>query len=95
MLARTLTRRRRDERAGRRPRWFEVPEEPDEDPDYDRFGIMMKVDQFDRGWRDLVNEYGYTPVVKVMFQTADAKAAANILAQQRANRQAMAGFRSI
>ncbi len=94
MLARTLTRRRRDERAVYRPKWFEVPEEHDDDPDYDRFSMMMKVDNLEPAWRALVNEYGYTPVCKLMFTVADPKVAAGTLAQQRANRQAIAGFRS-
>lgn len=86
----SVARRRRERFDDRRPRWFDIPEEvdpDDDDGDYDRFGMMMKIDTFDRAWRDLINEYGFTHVLNFMQQTSDANRAADMLARSRAARQ--------
>jgi len=79
------SRRRRFE--DRRPRWFQIPEVPDEDPDYDRDSMMITVDNLDRGWRDLVNEHGFTAVVKVRRETADISTARRMLQVRHEMRQ--------
>lgn len=94
MLARTLTLRRR-ERFFRddRPRWQDLPEEPEVDPDddnpedYDRFGMMMRIDSFDRAWRDLINEYGFSRVISLMNDGIKPNAAAWMLAEWRKREQ--------
>ena len=63
----------RNQRDDHRLRWFEIPEDPDPDTvgdDYDRLGMMMKIDTLDQPWRDLINEHGFTPVIKLMFETS-------------------------
>lgn len=94
MLARTLSLRRR-ERLIRddRPRWQDIPEEPEVDPDddnpedYDRFGMMMRIDSFDREWRDLINEYGFSRVISLMNDGIKPKAAGRMLAAWRQREQ--------
>lgn len=95
MLARSLSLRRR-ERFMRddRPRWQDIPEEPEVDLDgdepieaYDRLGMMMKIDALDRTWRDLINEYGFTRVISLMGDGHGPKAAAQLLAQRRQREQ--------
>jgi len=80
-----LNRRRRFE--DHRPRWSDIPEEPDEDPDYDRDSMMIAVDMLDRGWRDLVNEHGFTAVVKVWRETANLDLARRMLQARHEMRQ--------
>lgn len=95
MLARSLTLRRR-ERFARddRPRWQDIPEDPEVDPDddspdeaYDRLGMMMRIDGLDRAWRDLINEYGFTRVVSLMGDGHQPKSAARLLAARREREQ--------
>lgn len=77
--------------ADHRPRWQDIPEEPEPDAscedDYDRIGMMMKIDALDRAWRDLINEHGYTAVVHCWESTYDPKIAARMLKQRHAYRQ--------
>lgn len=94
MLARSLTRRRRERFAqDNRPRWQDIPEEPevdldDDDPEaYDRLGMMMRIDSFDRAWRDLVNEYGFSRVIGLMSDGHHPKTAARLLAAWRQREQ--------
>ena len=68
-MAVRLDRRRRFE--DRRPRWFQIPEWPDEEPNYDRDEMMVMVDHLAREWRDLVNEYGFTAVIKTRRDVGD------------------------
>ncbi|WP_210250357.1 hypothetical protein [Bradyrhizobium betae] len=103
MLARSSTRRRRDRFArDDRPRWQDIPEEPDVDLDddnpeqYDRLGMMMKIDGLDRAWRDLINEYGFSRVISLMGDGCQPKTAARMLATQRQNgRQESISWRSL
>lgn len=86
----SVARLRRERFEDRRPRWFDIPEEADPDheaSDYDRFGMMMKVDGYERPWRDLINEYGFTHVLNCMRHTSDANRAADMLARARVARQ--------
>ncbi|EJN14741.1 hypothetical protein PMI42_01715 [Bradyrhizobium sp. YR681] len=94
MLARSLTRRRRERFFNDdRPRWQDIPEEPEVDLDddspeaYDRLGMMMKIDGMDRAWRDLINEYGFSRVVSLMGDGHQAKSAAKLLADRRRREQ--------
>lgn len=81
----------RNQRDDHRLRWFEVPEEPDPDADnaddYDRLGMMMKIDTLDQPWRDLINEHGFTPVIKLMFEVRDVEQATQALNRRREMRQ--------
>ncbi|WP_445222246.1 hypothetical protein ACKWRH_21565 [Bradyrhizobium sp. Pa8] len=94
MLSRSLARCRR-ERFVRddRPRWQDIPEDPEVDPDddnpedYDRFGMMMRIDGLDRAWRDLVNEYGFSRVISLMGDGHHPKTAARLLAARRQREQ--------
>lgn len=94
MLARSLTRRRRERFAqDNRPRWQDIPEEPEVDPfednpeDYDRLGMMMRIDGLDRAWRDLINEYGFSRVMSLMGDGYQVKSAARLLAARRQSEQ--------
>lgn len=83
-------RRRAIENDPHRPRWFEVPEDPDPDddpPEYDRFGMMMKIDQMEKPWRDLINEHGFSWAMKAKADGLDPKSAAHWLAGVRQSRQ--------
>jgi hypothetical protein len=82
----TRDRRRRFE--DRRPRWFQIPEQPDDEPNYDRDDMMVVVDSLGREWRDLVNEHGFTAVIKARREVgADLKAATRMLQTRHAVRQ--------
>lgn len=82
----TAERRRRFE--DRRPRWFQIPEEPDNEPNYDRDDMMVAVDSLAREWRDLVNEHGFTAVVKARREVGvDIDAATRMLKARHAMRQ--------
>lgn len=70
-LGRAHWRRERKYGPDHRPRWWQVPEEPDEDADYDRFGMMFKVDTMERAWRDLINEYGFAAVMNARGRVGD------------------------
>jgi hypothetical protein len=101
VLSRFLTRRRRARFArDDRPRWQDIPEEPevdlDEDPGaYDRFGMMMKIDSMPREWRDLINEYGFTRVMALMVDGHKAKTAAKLLAAWRSRTQGDVAWQSL
>lgn len=84
-MGREYWRRRNAYAAHRIPRWSDIPE--DDPPAYDRFGMMMKIDGLDRAWRDLVNEYGFSWVLKAMQGGHDPKSAARWLAGIRERRQ--------
>lgn len=95
MLARSLTLRRRERFArDHRPRWQDIPEEPELDPDddnpesYDRFGMMMRIDDLDRAWRDLINEYGFSRVISLKGDGHKPQSAARLLALWRQSDQA-------
>lgn len=74
-----------------RPRWQDIPEEPDPDDEdadaYDRLGMMMKIDTLDQAWRDLINEHGYTAVVHCWESTHDPLVAARMLKTRHDLRQ--------
>lgn len=86
----SLARRRRLSNDDR-PKWQDIPEEPDPDDEdteaYDRLGMMMKIDALDRAWRDLINEHGYTAVVHCWETSHDPKAAARMLKMRHELRQ--------
>jgi hypothetical protein len=86
VLRATRDRRRRFE--DRRPRWFQIPEDPDHEPNYDRDDMMVMVDGLGREWRDLVNEHGFTAVIKTRREVgADLQAATRMLRQRHDMRQ--------
>jgi hypothetical protein len=61
---------------------------PDLDYDRERESIMDTIDQMDPEWRALVNEHGFTPVVKALRSTDDLDQARKILAERHQLRQA-------
>lgn len=92
--SRSYWRRRRRFERNDRPRWSDIPEEAeisfDDDDlteDYDRLGMMMKIDAMPRVWRDLVNEHGFTPVINAMARTNDVAAVKGSLELRRERRQ--------
>lgn len=77
-----------------RPRWFDVPEDPELDGDdeaqqdaFERLNVMMKFDAFDREWRALANEYGFTWAMKAKQAGHTVKFAAEWLKNHRRHRQ--------
>jgi hypothetical protein len=85
----SLARRRRG-RPDDRPRWQDIPLDPgpdDPETEYDRIGMMMKIDVLDRAWRDLINEHGFTAVVHCWESTSDPKAAARMFKARHEYRQ--------
>lgn len=79
----SLARRRRDHR----PRWSDIPECPDDDPDYDRDDMMVRIDAMEPAWRDLVNEHGFTAVLRCLMETRDVRVATIMLEGRRHRRQ--------
>lgn len=79
--------------AGRRQprarRMRPLPALPAEDVgvDYDATAIMQSIDMMPRAWRDLVNEHGFTAVMKVLRETADLATARRALAARHDMRQ--------
>jgi hypothetical protein len=55
--------------------------------DYDASELMTDIDRLDRGWRDLVNEYGFTPVERLRRQGYDLVLATAFLEDWRNARQ--------
>lgn len=71
----------------RRPKWWQIPEWSDDEPDYDRFAMMMKIDTMAPEWRALVNAHGFTAVIQTMMDTADVAAARAMLQRRHEARQ--------
>lgn len=90
-VGREYWRRRNAYAAHHIPRWQDIPEDPDPDegdgPDYDRFGMMMKIDSMERPWRDLINEYGFSWVMKAIANGSSPQSAARWLRGVREQRQ--------
>lgn len=84
VLRRNLRRERFNDR---RPKWWQIPEHPDEEADYDRDAMMLKIDVMEPEWRALVNERGFTAVIKTMFDTTDINVARRLLRQRHDMRQ--------
>ena len=55
--------------------------------DYDRDSIMETFDFLDQPWRDLINEHGFTPVIKARRETSDIVKATKMMKQRHAFRQ--------
>ncbi len=55
--------------------------------DYDRNDIMDKIDSLPPGWRMLINEYGFTPVMKAREFVKDINAAERLMRQRHNQRQ--------
>ena len=60
---------------------------PDLDYEAERASIMDTIDQMDPERRALVNEHGFTAVVKIMRETQDLKRVKKMLAERHRNRQ--------
>lgn len=98
MIAARPYRRRRVEQ-DTRPHWYDIPEDPDLELDedgelivdpsnYDRLGMMLKIDDMERAWRDLVNEYGFSLVHKARQTCGDHVASVTqLLKRTRESRQ--------
>jgi hypothetical protein len=55
--------------------------------DYDRDDIMAKIDSMSMGWRMLINEHGFTPVMKARDYTTDIRVAERMMNERRRQRQ--------
>jgi hypothetical protein len=55
--------------------------------DYDRIDIMEKIDSLPLGWRMLINEHGFTPVMKAREYAKDINVVERLMNQRREQRQ--------
>jgi hypothetical protein len=55
--------------------------------DYDRHEIMAKIDSLPLGWRMLINEYGFTPVMKARSWSTDIRTIEKMMKQRHDHRQ--------
>jgi hypothetical protein len=58
-----------------------------EELDYDRLDIMDKIDSLKPGWRMLINEHGFTPVMKALKYSSDINVVERMMQQRHAARQ--------
>ena len=64
-----------------------APNEYRSELDYDRDDIMDKIDSLPMGWRMLINEHGFTPVMKARQYSTDIQTVERMMNQRRATRQ--------
>lgn len=64
-----------------------APDEYRGELDYDRIDIMDKIDSLPMGWRMLINEHGFTPVMKARDYSADIRIVEKMMNQRRDMRQ--------
>ena len=55
--------------------------------DYDRIDIMDKIDSLPMGWRMLINEHGFTPVMQARQAATDIRAVEQMMQRRHAYRQ--------
>ena len=55
--------------------------------DYDRNDIMDKIDSMTMGWRLLINEHGFQPVMQARFYSTDIRVVESMMSQRREQRQ--------
>jgi hypothetical protein len=55
--------------------------------DYDRIDIMEKIDSLPLGWRMLINEHGFTPVIKAREYARDINVVEKLMNQRHRMRQ--------
>lgn len=55
--------------------------------DYDRDDIMEKIDSLPMGWRMLINEHGFTPVMKAREFSTDIRTVEKMMKQRHEWRQ--------
>ncbi len=55
--------------------------------DYDRIDIMDKIDSLPLGWRLLINEHGFTPVMKARSISTDINVVERMMKQRHDMRQ--------
>lgn len=55
--------------------------------DYDRNDIMAKIDSLPMGWRILINEFGFTPVMQARQYSTDIRVVEKMMAQRWQKRQ--------
>lgn len=82
-MLRPLSRQQR-----RRQRQYRSAIDPTEWPlDYDAAQRMIVVDALPKGWRDLINEHGLTPVLQALEETKSVKLATKFMRERRDRRQ--------
>lgn len=59
----------------------------DIDDDYDRADIMAKIDSLPMGWRMLINEHGFTPVMQARSYSTEINAVEKMMQRRHAYRQ--------
>lgn len=64
-----------------------APEQYRNELDYDRDDIMDKIDSLPMGWRMLINEHGFTPVMKAREFSTDIRNVEKMMIQRREMRQ--------
>ena len=57
------------------------------DDDYDRHDMMAKIDSLPLGWRMLINEHGFTPVMQARSFSTDIRQAELMMKQRHDYRQ--------
>lgn len=55
--------------------------------DYDRDDIMAKIDSLPMGWRILINEHGFTPVMQARQYSTDIRVVEKMMRQRWMQRQ--------
>lgn len=55
--------------------------------DYDRADIMEKIDSLPMGWRMLINEHGFTPVMQARRYSTDIRTVERMMRERHAWRQ--------
>lgn len=58
-----------------------------EEVDYDRDDIMAKIDSLPMGWRMLINDHGFAPVMKARQFSTDIRVVEKMMMQRRDARQ--------
>ena len=72
----------------RRQRRYREAVDPTEWPlDYDAAARLAAIDAMPKGWRDLINEHGFTPVMAARQETASLKEARAMMQSRRERRQ--------
>lgn len=64
-----------------------APVEYRDDLDYDRDDIMVKIDSLPMGWRLLINEHGFTAVMKARQYSTDIRVVEKMMNQRHEARQ--------
>lgn len=64
------------------------------DLDYERIDIMEKIDSLPMGWRLLINEHGFTPVMQARQYSSDINVVEKLMKQRWRSRQQQLADRS-